>query len=261
MPQQPATDASTGAEPPVRATIDAGALRAALSAVDALVAECVLRATPDGLVVDAQDPATVALVSMELPAEAFERYRADGTPLGVDLERLGDVVSVADRDAPVALAHGGEGGTLDLRVGQLAYTLGLIDPDAVRSPPDVDYDDHFTATVHLDGAALSDAVAAADMVADHCEMGVDPDAGHLYVGAEGDLDTVRVEHPERDCETFEGGPAHSLFSTSYLAEMAGVVPDDATARLRLGQGAPLELSFPLAGGTVTYYLAPRRQVE
>jgi proliferating cell nuclear antigen len=260
MSQHSTTDA-TDAEPTVRATIGAGPLSAALGAVDALVSECVVRATPDGLAVDAQDPATVALVSMELPADAFQQYRADGTDLGVDLERLGDVVSVADRDAAVALAYDDEHRTLDLQVDELAYTLGLVDPDAIRSPPDVDYDDHLSATVTLDGATLGHAVAAADMVADHCALGVDPDAGHLYASAEGDVDSVRVEVPAGDCDRFDGGPAHSLFSTSYLTAMAGVVPDDATAQLRLGEEAPLELSFPLAGGEVTYYLAPRRVVE
>lgn len=261
QPEHAAADSDTDADRQFRATIAAEPLRAALDAVDALVGECVVRAAPDGLAVDAQDPATVALVSLALPADAFDHYEAGGVPLGVDLDRLGDVVGMADRSAPVTMAYDAETRALDLRVDELAYTLGLVDPDAIRSAPDVDYDDHLAATVALPGRAFVDAVRACEMVADHCALGVDSDAGHLYAAAEGDVDSVRVEHPADDCEAFSGDDAHSLFSTSYLAEMAGVVPADAPVRLRLGEEAPLELSFERAGASVTYYLAPRRVVE
>lgn len=252
------THASTDGDEHFRATIPAGPFRAALDAIDALVAECVLQAGPDGLTVAAQDPATVAMVDLALPADVFERYEADGTPLGVDLERLGDVVGMADGDDPVAMGYDAETRTLDLRVDEVAYTLGLVDPDAIRSAPDVDYEDHLAATVALPGGAFTHAVTACDMVADHCALGVDPDAGHLYATAEGDVDSVRIEHHADDCEAFDGGAAHSLFSTSYLDAMARVVPADATVRLRLGEEAPLEVSFDLEGSSVTYFLAPRR---
>ena len=258
VPETPRTDS----EHPFVATVEADPLRTALDAVDALVGECVLRATPDGLAVDAQDPATVALVSMDLPASVFETYDSGGTDLGVDLERFGDVVGMADRDELVRLAFDAETRSLDVRVGELAYTLGLVDPDAIRSPPEgVDYEDHLTAAVTLSGADLAQAVRAADMVADHLALGVDADEDLLYATAEGDVDCVRIEHHADDCEAFESGAAHSLFSVSYLRSMVRVVPGDAPVRLRLGEEAPLELSFPLAGGSVTYFLAPRRAVR
>lgn len=214
----------------------------------------------DGLAVDAQDPAAVTLTSLDLPARAFERYDAGAAVLGVDLERFGDVVGMADADETVRLGLDAETRTLDVRVGDLAYTLGLVDPDAIRSPPeDVDYEDHLMATVTLSGADLAHAVRAADMVADHCALGVAD--GHLYASAEGDVDSVRVEQDAADCERFEAGPAHSLFSVSYLDTITRVVPADAPVTLRLGEEAPLELSFPLAGGDVTYFLAPRRVVQ
>jgi proliferating cell nuclear antigen len=261
MSQHTSAADATDPEPTVRATVEAGPFRAALDAVDALVEECVLHAGPDGVAVDAQDPATVALVSLDLPADAFEHYEADGTPLGVDLGRLGDVAGMADRDGTVRMAYDAETRTLDLRVDELAYTLGLVDPDAIRSAPDVDYEDHLTATVTIQGHEFAHAVRATDMVADHCALGVAPDEKHLYAAAEGDVDSVRIEHPAEDCETFEAADAHSLFSTTYLDAMARVVPDDELVRLRLGEEAPLELSFDLAGGSVTYYLAPRRVVQ
>lgn len=254
----PPTDASTDPDQPFEATIRAGPLQAAIDAVGALVEECVVRATPEGLAVDAQDPATVAMVSLELPAAAFEQYAADGARLGVDLERLGDVVGMADRDEPVRLGLAAETRTLHVRVGELSYTLALIDPDAIRAPPEeIDLDDRYAATVGVDGDAVAHLVGAAGMVSDHVELAAGE--GGFRASADGDTDSVTVEHPGKECDPFEvaGGPVDSLFSVSYLAAFAGVVPPDAAVTLRFGDGQPVEFTFDLAGGSARYVVAPR----
>lgn len=249
---------STAPEASFTAIVRGGPLQAAVDAVAALVEECVVEVGPDGLSVAAQDPATVAMVSLDLPASTFESYESTGAELGVDLERLGDVVGMAGADEPVRLELDAETRTLHVRVGELAYTLGLVDPDAVRSPPErIDLAERYTAAVTLDGREVDNFVRAADMVADHLELGVDED--HLYASADGDTDAVRVEHPADDCGSFDvdGDDPDSLFSVSYLDSVARVVPPDADARVRFGDGEPVEFTFDLAGGSVQYVVAPR----
>jgi proliferating cell nuclear antigen len=244
--------------PVLSAAIEAGPLAAALDAVGTLVDECVLQVGPGGVVVEAQDPATVALVALELPADAFETYDAPETRLGVALDRLREVVGMADGDERVRLAVDGATRRLHLQVGELAYTLGLLDPDSVRSPPEsTDFSDAFAATVTLSGRQVADAVAAADMVSDHLALGVDADADLLSVAAEGDTDSVRLEYPAADCAGFEGGAARSLYSVSYLDSIARAIPPDRDVTLRTGEEAPLELSFSMAAASVRYVVAPR----
>lgn len=252
----------TTTEPTFQAVTAAGVIADAVDAVDALVEECIVAAGPGGLTAAAQDPATVALVSLDLPASAFESYEASGVDLGVDLGRLGDVVGMADADDPVHLALDAESRTLGVRVGELVYTLGLIDPEVIREPPDMgDLSDRFAADVTIAGREVAHFVRAADMVADHLELGA-TDEG-FSAAAEGDADEVRVDHPGDECEAFDvdrGDDADevtSLFSVSYLDAVAGVVPGDADVRVRFGDGQPVEFTFDRDGGSVRYVVAPR----
>ena len=258
--QRATNHAQPPSDPAFSAIAPAGTLQTVLDALSVLVDECVLRADADGLSAAAMDPATVGMVELDLGAEAFEAYDAAETAMGVDLGRLRDVVGMGERDQPVRLALDAETRTLHVRVGELSYTLALIDPDAIRSPPDgVDFEDQFTATVAAEGAAFTRAVKAADMVSDHLELGVDEDAGHLYARADGDTDTVSVELPEEDCAAFDPGAARSLFSLQYLSSVERAVPADRRVRLRLGEEAPIEVEFDVAGGDgrVRYVVSPR----
>jgi proliferating cell nuclear antigen len=249
-------------DPPFTATGAASVLETALDDVAVLVDECVLHVDDDGITVDAMDPATVAMVSLSVDAGAFEAYSApaDGLRLGVALDRLRDVLGMADGNQLVKLAFDPEKRTLHVRVGELAYTLALVDPDAIRSPPDtVDLADQYAATVSLPGREVSRAVAAADMVSDHLEMGVDEGDERFYVRADGDTDTVAVDFPAGDCEEFDAGDAHSLFSLQYLSAVERAVPADEAVRLRLGEEAPVEVEFAVADGhgTARYVVSPR----
>lgn len=252
----------TAFDPIVSAVVDAGTLSTALDAVAALVSECVVQVTEDGFTIDAQDPATVALTSVEFPASAFESYDAEPTKLGVDLDRLGAVLDIASPDELVRLTVNPETRTLHVRVGELAYTLGLIDPDAVRAPPEdfgVTWD--VTADATIDGRALANVVRAADMVSNHVALGADPAEETLYARADGDTDAMELTFSADDCDDLTTGDAHSLYSVSYLDSIARVVPADASVHLELGEEAPLKLAIPLADGSVTYYLAPRRRIR
>lgn len=251
------------------AVLAAKPLRTALDAASVLVDECILQATTDGLRIVATDPATVGIVSLSLPTEAFERYETAGARLGIDLSRLSAVVGMAKGDDPVRLSLDAGSRTLAVRVGELAYTLALIDPEAIRSLPDVvDFSEHFVATVGVEGAAFSRGVDAAEMVSNHVTIGVEDggtdDGGEsprrLYLRADGDTDSVDYELRETDCETFEGSEARSLFSLSYLSDVNRVVPAGRPVRIRLGEAeTPMELAFDVADGDgrVRYVLAPR----
>lgn len=258
------TDPQSPTDPAFSAIVSADTLGTTLDALSVLVDECVVRVGDDGIAVDAMDPATVGMVSLTLDAEAFEAYDAAEADLrlGVALDRLSDVVGIADSGQAVRLAFDGETRMLHVHVGELAYTLALIDPDAIRSPPDrIDLADQYTASVTLSGSGFGRAVDAAEMVADYLALGVEDDA--LYVRAEGDTDTVEVEFPAADCEAFDPGPAHSLFSLDYLSSVNRAVPTARPVRLRFGEEAPVEAAFDIAegDGTVTFVVSPRMTVN
>ena len=269
----PATESAQSVEPaaslpdavadaPVRVVVRAATLRPLLSAVGALVDECRLTFGTDGIRAAAMDPATVAAVEVALAASAIESYAADGSTVGVDVERLVDVLSMADRDALVTLALDPESLRLHVVAGELTYALGLFDPESVRGPGDVDaLGFEHTAALTLPGETVGRFVTAAGMVADHLALAVDPAEERFVASADGDTDDVRFVVPAEEATAFEAGPADSLFSLSYLECIERAVPSGTDVRVTLGEEAPLGVEYEVAdgGGRVEAFVAPRLQ--
>ena len=86
-----------------KAIVSADTLGAALDSVSVLVDECKIRLDEEGLTIRAVDPANVGMVDLELSATAFESYETDGGVIGVNLDRLEDIVGMADSDQLVHL--------------------------------------------------------------------------------------------------------------------------------------------------------------
>lgn len=246
----------------VDATIDADRLDDSLAVVGSLVDECRLELATDGLHVRAVDPASVAAVSLDLPAAAFAEYDASGETVGVDVERFAEVVSLADAGDEVRLALDAEQRRLHVLVGELAYTLGLIDPEAIREPLDpaeMNYD--CPAELTLSGRDVSRAVDAADMVSTHLTFGVDPEREAFYAEASGDTDDVALSFPREELSALSPADAESLFSLDYLRELARPIPADAAVEVDLGVEQPVTLAFDVGnGGAATFLLSPRRSV-
>ena len=245
-----------------KAIVSAETLAGALDPVATLVDECKVHLDESGLSIRAVDPANVGMVDLELDADAFESYEADGGLIGVDLTRLEDIVGMADRGQLVQLELDEETRKLEVRIDGLEYTLALIDPDSIRQEPDIPALD-LPGRVVLEGSDLNRAVTAADMVSDHIALGIDADAELFYVDAEGDTDDVHLELGREDLLDLEAGAAHSLFSLDYLKNMNRAVPGDAEVTLEIGEEFPIKIHYGFADGMgqVTYMLAPRIQSD
>lgn len=263
MPEAVSPSVSLPQDPAVDAAIDADRLDESLSVLSALVDECRVELAPDALRVRAVDPASVAAVSLDLPADAFERYDAGGETVGIDVDRLAAVVGLADPGDEVRLVLDAERRRLHVLVGELSYTLGLIDPEAIRDPLDpaeMNYD--CPASLTLDGRDVSRLVDAADMVSTHVRLGVDADSETFYVEASGDTDDVALAFPDEELAALSPADTESLFSLDYLRELARPIPADSEVVMELGTEQPVTLAFDVAdgNGAATFLLSPRRAV-
>jgi proliferating cell nuclear antigen len=245
-----------------KAIVSADTLGAALDSVSVLVDECKIRLEADGLTIRAVDPANVGMVDLELSAAAFESYETDGGVIGVNLDRLEDIVGMADSDQLVHLELDEETRKLHISLDGLEYTLALIDPDSIRQEPDLP-DLDLPAEIVIEGRDIDRAVTAADMVSDHIALGVDSDDEEFYVDAEGDTDDVHLELGQEDLIDLTAGEARSLFSLDYLKDMNKAIPKDAEVTMELGEEFPVKMHFGFAEGDghVTYMLAPRIQSD
>lgn len=243
-----------------RAVVSAETIQTTVALVEALFDECHVHVDEDGLRFSAVDPATVASVDLGLERSAFEAFDATSHHVGVNVSRLGDVVGMADRGQPVTLALDSETRKLEIRIGELEYTLALLDPETIRSPPDrSSIALEFAGRVVTEAGDFDRAVRAAEMVSDHLAFGIDDAEDAFYVEAEGDTDDVSLTVPAEDLVEFEPGDAHSLFSVDYLAAIDRAIASDLDVELRLGVEQPLELraEFADGAGTVEYLVSPR----
>ena len=247
-------------DPAFRASAQAGTIRTAIETVHALVSECRVRLAADEIHIAATDPATVASVTLDLQAAVFDTYEGDAGTIGVDLDRLSEILGVADRDQTVVFALDDETRKLHVTVERLEYTMALIDPESIRSPPDPsNFDFEYAAETVIESGDLNRAVRAGKMVADHLAIGMEETEDALYVEAAGDTDDISLVLEDEDLLESSPGPAHSLFSLDYLTNIDRAIPRNVELRLQLGTEIPLAIDFDIADetGTVEYVLAPR----
>ena len=259
MPE-PDSDSRTDDAPnrPLRAIVDAETIQTTVELAHALFEECHVRFGEDGLRLSAMDAATVASVEIALDAAAFDSFEAAAGHVGVNLSRLRDVVRMADRGRPVRFALNAETRKLDVRMDELEYTLAVLDPETIRSPPDrPDGGFEFAGEVRAAAGDFERAVRAADMVSSHLALGIDDE--EFYVEAEGDTDDVSLALSADELLEFAPGPAHSLYSLDYLTAINRAIPRDGELDLRLGTEQPVEVGYEFAdgAGSVEYLVAPR----
>lgn len=242
--------------------IPAGTLSDALDPVTALVEECKIQLNDDGLSVTSVEAANVAMIDMEINRHAFESYDADGATLGINLDRLTDVLSMADSGDLVHVALNEETRKLEIDIGGLSYTLTLIDPDSIRQEPDIP-DLDLPATIILEGEHISRGVTAADLCSDHVMLRADADGGAFHIAAEGDTDDVDLELDDELLSANVDESCESLFSLDYLSDMERAIPSDAEVSLLLGSEVPVKLRYSIADGDVSVVnlLAPRISSE
>lgn len=244
------------------ATIEAGRLETVINTLRAIVDECRVHLTTEDLRIAAVDPANVAMDDLSLAESGFESYQAAGGVLGVNIDRLGDIVSMANADELIQLELDSETRKLEIHVDSLEYTLALIDPESIRQEPDIpDFD--LPVRVVLESDDLDRAVRAADMVSDHIRFTVDPDADAFHITASGDTDSVDFELDRDDLIEFDAAAADSLFSLDYLKDLSNSIPKNTEIELLLGEEFPMMMEYTFADGAaeVTRMLAPRIESE
>lgn len=232
-----------------------------INSLDVLLDEVTVAFGEDALHANGVDPADVAMINLTLTEDAFESYDGDETGRGVDLERLGDIVGMADSSDVLSFEEE-DTGRFEIEFSGLSYTMAMIDPGSIRDGqevPSLDWDSEFTVTSDL----FKRGCTAADMVSDHIELSVEDETA--VVAAEGDTDEVTLDaSQEENIEVdFSTGPegCDAIFSLDYLSDIVRALPSGEPVRVSMGDDLPVVITADLADGEgeVTYVLAPRIQ--
>jgi proliferating cell nuclear antigen len=243
-----------------KATVKAEVLKTVLDAVQTLVDEAKIHCTPEGMSLKAVDPAHVAMVDLSLGKSAFDSFEADDMEMGVDLDKLKDILKLASSGDLIGMEYHEDTHRLVFKIGNLTRRMALVDTTNMSDPkvPNL----NLPGKVTLAANELHQGIKASEAVSDHIALTADGDSFELL--ASGDTDQVTllltgdslisIEAPEK---------CRSLYSLDYFANMAKVVKGSDPLTLNLGTDYPVKMEFDIANGAghITYLLAPRIESE
>lgn len=244
-----------------------------INAIDAVVDECRVHVTEDGLNVKAVDPANVAIVDAELNAEAFQSYDAKETKFGINTRVVKNILECFEDGKPVNLSLETTK-KLVLSSGRYSYTYAILDPDVIRDDPTIP-DMDLTTKVDLDGDRLTNAVEFCNQFAQKVALGYDEDNETLYLESIEETargvgtDDGEFVLPREDIEYVHyTGEARSLYSLDYFTDLTDALPEGETVTVEVGEEFPMTATYGIAPdplgpqsgrylGEVTIMQAPR----
>ncbi len=238
------------------AKLKADVLKEMVDVVSTLVDEAKLNVGKDSITVKAVDPAHVAMVDLALDRGAFESYKADETELGLDMDKMKEILRLAKAGEIIALTHDEDKNRLVVNVGNTTRRMSLVDTAGMSDPKVPSLNLPAKLVVRTD--ELRQAIRASESVSDHIALKASPEG--FEVVSEGDTDTVSHMVPKDLLEELQAKDAvRSLFPLDYFSNMVKAIGTANTVVLYLGTDYPVKMEFKIAGGKgeVKYLLAPR----
>jgi len=238
------------------AKVKADVLKEVVDVISTLVDEAKFNVTKDGVSVKAVDPAHVAMVDLSLDRGAFEAYRADECELGIDMDKVKEVLRLAKAGDTITMTHEEDKNRLVLNVGNTTRRMSLVDTAGMSDPkvPSL----NLPARVTIRTEELRQGIRASESVSDHIALIVGPDGFEIV--SEGDTDTVSHKVPKDLLEDLQAKEVvRSLFPLDYFSNMVKAISTAGSVKLHLGSDYPVKMEFPVAAGKgeVRYLLAPR----
>ncbi|MHA1220845.1 MAG: proliferating cell nuclear antigen (pcna), partial [Candidatus Heimdallarchaeota archaeon] len=216
-------------------------------------------ASERGIELRAMDPSRVAMVDFFLPADAFEEYVCtEVTRLGVNLDEMTQIMRRASSTDALIMELEGTTKLVLTFQGQNVRSFGisLLDLGESEYPaPNIDS----KVKIKLTADCLQQAVKDAEIIGDHIRI-VAEDNG-ITLSASSETKDVKIEIGKDSdviAEFSVREESSAMYSLSYLSEMTKAIKASELVMLAFSASMPIQLEFPIvAGGKLTYYLAPR----
>jgi proliferating cell nuclear antigen len=223
-----------------------------------LVSEAKFEIGSDGISVKAVDPAHVAMIVLDVGKDAFHEYEAEDDELGVDLDKVRDILKLSSSGDVVEISK--EGSKLTFMLGNLTRSMPLIDTSALSVPkvPNI----ALPAKVVVPVKEFEHGIKAAESISDNITLKVTPTEFEMYT--QGDEDVVRLNIPKdmlKDLMCDE--PVKSMYPVDYLVKLVKAIDSASELTIYVGNDYPVKIEFDIAQGKgkATYLLAPRIEGE
>ena len=242
-----------------KAEIRADTLKGLVNVISTLIDEVKFTISPEGMTLKAVDPAHVAMIELNIEAGAFESYVADETEIGLDLDKVKDVLKLSSSGDIISMEQDEGYGRLIFKVGNITRRMNLVDTPSMNDPkvPQLE----LSSNIEVPVSELQRGIKASENISDHIALTITPD--YFELACEGDTDSVNLKLEKSQLSGLEisgdKDKCCSLFPLDYFSNLIKAVPSDASIRIELDNDYPVMLNFALAEGkgTVKYLLAPR----
>ncbi len=223
-----------------------------------LVSEAKFEVGSDGIKVKAVDPAHVAMIVLDIPKDVFHEFDAEEDELGVDLDKVRDILKLSSSGDVVEISK--DGGKLTFMLGNLTRSMPLIDTSALNVPkvPNL----VLPAKVVVPVKEFEHGIKAAESISDNITLRITPTEFEMYT--QGDEDVVRLNIPkdmlkELSCDE----PVKSMYPVDYLVKLVKAIDSAENLVIYIGTDYPIKIEFDIAQGKgkATYLLAPRIEGE
>ena len=240
-------------------------LRDMFSAIAILVDEATFNVDLEGIQLRAMDPSRVAMVDFQWSKDVFDDYQCDQPQkMCINISELLKLLRRASREEVIEISLNPENARLQISItGRYTRTFNMptLEPQEEEAPtPKITF--KVQAKITTDG--LRQAIEDAQLVSDHVR--IEADNEKLVLNATGDLMGANIELKKGsdtllDLQVQE--PSKATFSLSYLAEIIKAASASSEiATIEFANDMPIHIDFQQPKeGKLTYYLAPRIEVE
>jgi len=232
--------------------------KAVISAVSTLVEEATFEATVEGISFRGMDPSHVALIDINWPNTAFEKYECDSDiKFGVRIDEFSKLVKRADKNNAIEINISDDNMLLVTIGKNKKYKMRLIESSASDTPlPKIPYDSKISLTSSIFDKILGDVQVVSDYLTINS---TDASAEFSGKGDSGEVNIVLEKNEDELTELDVKANSSGTYSLEYLNPIVKAVGTTVeTVTCEFSSSKPLRIEFKVANiGRIHFYLAPR----
>ena len=245
------------------------------SAIMTIIDEALFDAGPQGITFRSMDPSHIALIDINWPSSAFEKYHCDSTiKFGVRIDEFSKIIKRANANDSIEIGVVSDNSSLNIKTtggGYLRdYKMRLIENTGNRSPlPQMIFDSKIVIGIAILDKILSDVGAISEKITiDSSGISTnkktvifsgDSDRGEARVTMDAADDKSKVELLE---EITVKENSKSTYNIDFISKIIRAIGHQSSnlVTMEYSSNKPLRLEFLLSGVVkLQFYLAPRVQ--
>ena len=239
-----------------KAELKSDVLKSIVNAISPISDEVKFQISSEGMSMKSIDPTHIAMIGLEINKNAFESFQADDTEIGIELDKIKDILKLTGSGENIVMEQDAEHGRLIFKLGNITRRMSLLDNSSIGSfkVPNLE----LSATIVVPAFELQRGIKASGDISDHITLSAEEN--HFELICSGDSDSVNLVMDGSSLVSIEAPePVRSAFTIDYFSNLMKAVPSDTNITIGLSTDKPVKISFGLAdgNGVVRYLLAPR----